>query len=229
MKKTIDKELLDFIKTRSCTKRDAYENVIEQFEVLKQVLKDFSEALHEDIHKFDERIRVKYIEKSKAEVHLVIAGDVLVFHMHSNIFLFDKNHHIWQSSYVQKDEKNAFVGSINVYNFLNDSIQFNRQEDLGYMIARIFINKEDHFFVEGKKELGYKFNDFTNSKMTKTKWREIVTTCIMHILDFNLLVPPYRQVSLVTVAEVNAKGADLQVKTGKRLGFQFNDDSDKTT
>jgi len=199
MKDAFESELMEMIKNRSCLKRDVYENMVNQF--------------------------VKYVEKSKAEVHLTIAGDILVFHMHSNVFLFDKQHNIWQTSYVKDNPNNAFVGTINIYNFLNDSFEYNRYDDLGYMIARLFINKENHYFAEGKNTLGYKFNDFVNSKITKKDWIEIINTCVMYTLDFNLLVPPYRKVSLITVGEVIAKGADLQVKTGKRLGFQFGDDS----
>ncbi|MFT4660094.1 MAG: hypothetical protein ACI8XB_000351 [Patiriisocius sp.] len=220
-----DQELLSMIKNRSCLKRDVYENIIRQFEDLKSVLKEYAENLKADIQGHDERIRVKYVEKSKAEVHLIVAGDILVFQMHSNVFSFEPGHHIWQSSYVKENKNNAFVGTINIYNFLNDSFDYNRYNDLGYLIARLFINKEDHYFAEGKKELGYRFNDFVNSKMTKKNWVEIINTCLMYTLDFNLHVPPYNEVNMVTVGEIMEKGASLQIKTGKRLGFHFSDES----
>ena len=38
---------------------------------------------------------------------------------------------------------------------------------MGYCIGRIFINKENHYFVEGKRQLGFLYNDFMNSKMNK--------------------------------------------------------------
>jgi len=188
-----DNELLGMIRNRSCLKRDIYENIIKQFEDLKSVLKKYADDLKENIHSFDDRIRVRYEEKSAAEVHLVVAGDILVFHIH-------------------------------IYNFLNDSFKFNRYNDLGYLIARLFINKEDHYFTEGKGELGYKFNDFVNSKIDKKNWVEIINTCLMYTLDFNLYVPPYNKINMVSVGEIMEKGASLQIKTGKRMGFQFNDE-----
>jgi len=219
-----DNELLGMIRNRSCLKRDIYENIIKQFEDLKSVLKKYADDLKENIHSFDDRIRVRYEEKSAAEVHLVVAGDILVFHMHSNVFQFERTHHIWQSSYVKDDTDNGFVGTIHIYNFLNDSFKFNRYNDLGYLIARLFINKEDHYFTEGKGELGYKFNDFVNSKIDKKNWVEIINTCLMYTLDFNLYVPPYNKINMVSVGEIMEKGASLQIKTGKRMGFQFNDE-----
>jgi len=220
-----DHSLLSMIKNRSCLKRDVYENIVDQFEDLKSVLKAYAEDLKKNIHSFDERIRVKYIEKSEAEVHLVVAGDILVFHMHTNVFQFGNHHHIWQSSYVKENPNNGFVGTIHIYNFLNDSFEHNRYNDLGYLIARLFINKDDHYFTEGKGELGYKFNDFVNAKMNKESWIEIIETCLMYTLDFNLYVPPYNKINVVTVGEIMEKGASLQIKTGKRMGFQFSDET----
>ena len=43
----------------------------------------------------------------------------------------------------------TYCGVINMYNFLSDSFKYNRENDLGYLIGRMFINKENTF-VEGK-------------------------------------------------------------------------------
>ncbi|MBK9765441.1 MAG: hypothetical protein IPO87_19450 [Flavobacteriales bacterium] len=41
-----------------------------------------------------------------------------------------------------------------------------------------------------------------------------------------LLAPPYDQVNQVTVSEMNELNANLQISTGKRLGFRFQADGD---
>ncbi|MEZ4739039.1 MAG: hypothetical protein R2818_06695 [Flavobacteriales bacterium] len=46
------------------------------------------------------------------------------------------------------------------------------------------------------------------------------------MLEFDLLVPPYDQVDMVTVSEMNELNANLQISTGKRLGFRFHSDSE---
>ena len=40
--------------------------------------------------------------------------------------------------------------------------------DLGYLIGRIFINHENHFMVQGKRQLGFLYNDFINQLLIKT-------------------------------------------------------------
>ena len=72
--------------------------------------------------------------------------------MHTDVFEFDANHLVWQSPYVQADRDNSYCGLINIYNFLSDSFKFNRNADEGYLIGRIFINRERCYFVEGKRQ-----------------------------------------------------------------------------
>ena len=59
---------------------------------------------------------------------------------------------IWTTKYVQKDELNSYSGIINIYNFLTDSFKYDRIDDLGYLVGRLFINRHSHYFVEGKRQ-----------------------------------------------------------------------------
>ena len=54
---------------------------------------------------------------------------------------------------------------INIYNFLADSFKYNRLNDVGYLVGRVFLNKDLHYFVEGKRQLGFLYNDFVNDKL----------------------------------------------------------------
>src|SRR5574340_1141800 len=59
------------------------------------------------------------------------------FH-HTNVFEFDTRHLVWKTSYVKEKATRSFCRMINVYNFLPDSFKYNRANDLGYLVARIF-------------------------------------------------------------------------------------------
>ncbi len=213
--------LIDTIKERSCLKRNVYENTIKQFGILKEALREFADELDEKVHTFDKRLEIKYEEKGNFECRLTMAGDTLIFYMHSNVFQFDQTHHTWNTSYVKEDSSRAYCGVIRVYNFLADSFRLNRMNDMGYMIARIFVNKEDHFLVEGRKQMGYLYNDYVNNHLDKETWKNILESSLLYSLDFNLLVPPYNQVNTTSVMEVSEIGTGHSLKTGKRFGFKF--------
>ena len=218
--------LIDTIKERSCLKRNVYENTIKQFDLLKVTLKEFSIELDEKVHAFDKRLEIKYEEVSNFECRLTMAGDTLIFYMHSNVFQFDQGHHVWNTSYVKEDDSRSYCGIIHIYNFLADSFRLSRMNDIGYMIGRVFINKEDHYLVEGRRQLGYLFNDFVNNQLDHPTWKRILEAALLYSLDFNLLVPPYNQVNTTSVNEINRIGVDHSLKTGKRFGFQFSADRD---
>ena len=172
----------------------------------------------------DPRVMLEYTDRSSFDAQLKVAGDILFFSMHSNIFQFDREHPAWKTPYIQKNKFNAYSGIINIYNFLFDSIKYSRQDDLGYLIARIFINHEKQYFVEGKRQMGMLFSNYGNEEITKKSLEIIISTAIQYALEFDLLVPPYDTVKIATVGQAEAKIQHSRVITGKRLGFQFNSD-----
>ncbi|MCI5055622.1 MAG: hypothetical protein MRY83_05905, partial [Flavobacteriales bacterium] len=183
--------ILDTIKHKSAMKQQVYRNTLRVFGYLKESLKDLvrdinEKLIHDDV---DDNIKVEHKTRGSFETQIKVAGDILIYHMHTNIFQFDKSHGMYNSSYIKEDEQRAYCGVINIYNFLSDSLKYNRLNDSGYLVARIFINKDMHFFVEGKRQLGFLYNDFIHSVIDEEKVREILESTILYTLDFDLLTP----------------------------------------
>jgi hypothetical protein len=147
--------------------------------------------------------------------------------MHTNIFEFSRMHEVMKTTYIHDDKQRSYCGVINIYNFLADSFRYNRINDLGYMIGRVFVNKDNHYFIEGKREIGMLFNNFSSSVMTKESARQIVESSVLYTINFDLLTPPYDQVKEVTVFEMQASLENMKLRTGKRLGFRFQADHEE--
>lgn len=207
-------------------KQDVFQNTIETFKLLKTVVKEVAAELKE-YNKIDKRVIVEVKEVGEHQVQIRVAGDTVIFYMHTNIFEFDKSHRIWKTSYVKDDNNRSFCGMIQVFNFLADSFKYNRVNDLGYLIGRIFINKESHYFVEGKRQLGFLYNDFVNTTIDKSALKAIVESAILYCLNFDLFTPPFDSVKEVTVSDIQAVENSMQISTGKRLGFRFQSDTDQ--
>jgi hypothetical protein len=217
-------EIISTLKEKSILKQKVYDYTFESFSVLKEVLKGLSKDINSNLTGTDSRIRMEYTDRSNFDAQLKIAGDILLFSMHSNIFQFDRDHPAWKTPYIQKNKYNAYSGIINIYNFLADSFRYSRLDDLGYLIARIFINHEKQYFVEGKRQMGMLFTNYGNEEISKDSLQIIISTAIQYSLEFDLLVPPYDTVKIATVGQAEAKIQHSKVMTGKRLGFQFNSD-----
>src|SRR5436190_22880765 len=109
---------------------------------------------------------------------------------------------MWKTSYVRDNPARSFCGMIYVYNFLADSLKYNRASDVGYMIARVFTNNELHYFVEGKRQLGFLYNDFANKVIDKKGLRDVVESAIIYALDFDLFTPPFDEMQEVSVSQI---------------------------
>ena len=92
------------------------------------------------------------------------------------------------------------------------------------MIARVFINHENQYFVEGKRQMGMIFSNFGSEEISREALKKILYTAIQYSLDFDLLVPPYDNVKIASVGQVEMNIQNSKTVTGKRLGFQFNSD-----
>ena len=227
-------QIIGTLKEKSSLKQKVYDNTHTAFAHVKDILKLLSKDININISGIDQRIRLEYSDRSSFDAQLKVAGDILLFTMHSNIFQFDREHPAWKTPYIQKNKYNAYSGIINIYNFLADSFKYSRLDDLGYLIARIFINHENQYFVEGKRQMGMLFSNYGNEEISRSSLQNIIFTAIQYALEFDLLVPPYDTVKIATVGQAEAKIQHSKLTTGKRLGFQFNSDdvlganSDKT-
>ena len=218
-------KILSTIVEKSTLKQRVFDNTFAVFGELKDRLLEMASEMDDALDgKLDRRVRIEYRDRGKFEAQLQIAADLLIVRMHTDIFEFDSNHIIWQNEYVQSDKNNSYCGIIDIYDFLSDSFKFNRSADEGYLVGRIFINREKMFFVEGKRQNIMRAMSFGKEPISAEKLVVILETAINYSLNFDLLTPPYEENKRVTVEQFNTKMDNSKFVTGKRLGYDFNID-----
>jgi hypothetical protein len=220
----IKEQILKTIREKSIIKQKVFDITSSSFDLLKKVLKNIEIGNNSNLEDLDERVHLEFKDHGRFDVQLKIAGDLLVFSMHTNTYEFDRSHLIWKNSFVNKDPMASYCGMISIYNFLSDSFKYNRTEDLGYLVARLFINKDGFYFVEGKRQMSNWLNNFGSSQLDNEILTEIVNSSILYTLEFDLLVPPYENVKIINVEQINNKIESSRILTGKRLGFNYNSD-----
>ena len=222
-KSPLREKILASIINKSTLKQHIFDNTFTTLNELKDVLFEIASELDDDLDgKLDKRVRIEYRDRGKFEAQLQIASDLLIFRMHTDIFEFEANHQIWQNEYVKQERDNSYCGIIDIYNFLSDSFKFNRSADEGYLIGRIFINREKCYFVEGKRQTILRPMEFGEQKITREALVEIMETAINYAINFDPLMPPYEINKRVTVDQFNTKMDNSKFTTGKRLGYEYN-------
>ncbi len=219
-------QLFEAIIKKASLKQHVYYNTYDTFNRVKKVIKKLVKDYHELEIQGERYIPFEYKNRGEFEVELKFGGDILIFMMHTNVFEFPRNHDIMKLPYITEDLERSYCGIINIYNFLGDSFKYKRINDIGYLIGRIFINKDGHYFIEGKREIGLLYRSFDVALMNDESASKIIQSAITYTLNFDLLTPPYEQVKVLSVYEIQTTLDNMKIRTGKRLGFKFQADSD---
>lgn len=212
---------------KSSVKQLAYRQTKESFAILRESVKQIALVLNQEVAKSDPTVEIKYYEKSDYEFHLKFSGDTLVFMMHTNVFDFDSSHFIHQTPYVKTDPSREFCGMIQIYNFLADSIKYNREGDVGYLVGRLFINKDQHFFIDGNRPLSFMFSNFAENQIGEQNMSDLVTECMQFCLHYDLMAPPIEAVFHLTVEQKNIMSYSSGIPTSKAMGFRMESDEKK--
>lgn len=219
------KVILDLLKNKATLKQNISADTLNIFKLFNECIDEEMETLK--LHIKDPRIRLFTKEKGTFDKHVYIGSDVLVFHVHNNVFKLPDDNPLWGTKYFKEDEDRGFFGVIYIYNFLAQSFLQNRSQDVGYLIGRIMFNNDHHFMIEGNGQLGTLFRDVENMVLNKESIKLVVQMAFVFAIEFDMLIPPFEFISEITVEDAQIIGNNSQMQTGKRLGFKMKSDENE--
>ncbi len=220
------KKIINAIIEKSSLKQEVYHQTLDRFNLFKKESEGFVKSNRNSLKKAAYPILFEYKDRGVFEFQLKFGSDILIFFMHTNVFEIPRDHLVMRSSYIREDKRRSYCGIIHIFNFLADSFKYNRTNDIGYCIGRIFINRENHYFTEGKREIGLLYNNFTGNILDLAAIRNIMNSAILYTLNFDLLTPPFDTIKEVSVSEMQTTLDSMSMSTGKRLGFRFQADAE---
>ena len=222
----LKESLKELVFNKSELKQSVYQATKETFGIFRDCTREMIELFRQRCREEGKEVAFEFTDRGDFEFEVKFAGDILLFMMHTNVFEFSRDHQVMKTPYVRDDQRRSYCGVIHIYNFLADSFAYQRDNDLGYMIGRVFVNFEKHYFIEGKRELGMLYTNFNTSVINSDSVQGIVESAIEYTTNFDLLTPPYDEVKLVSVGEMRTNFDKKSLVTGKRLGFRFQADNE---
>lgn len=213
------------LESKSTAKQITYKNLLAAFSILNKESKRIVNELKKKPGSADEDVTVDFDQINEHEFQVKLAGDLLSFVLHTNVVTFDDEHTVMKTAYVHENEVNRYFGQIMIYNFMSDSVKFNRVNDPGYLIARILINHENRFLVEGDGQLGQLFNNITEKMISEEDLNSIVKFSLTAAIENDLMAPPFPQVRFITLYQKMEKTQELGA--GQKIGFRMQYNSEK--
>lgn len=217
-------ELVKAFIRKSSLKQEVYFKTLEVFGQFKSESEKFIHANRFAIEKAKYPLLFEFRDRGDFQFELRFGSDILIFMMHTNVFEFPRDHEVMKTDYVRQDKLRSYCGNIMIFNFLADSFKYNRANDLGYLIGRLFVNRELHYFLEGKREVGLLYNNFAHTSLNLKSIRSIIYSSILYTINFDLLTPPFDNLKEVSQQEMQSQLDSMAIRTGKRIGFRFQAD-----
>ncbi len=217
---SVRKQIIDVLNGKSEEKRKCYKRTLEFFQMLKNNLHEISGEINDEVLNSKE-IKVEYRDKGSFDAQLQFDEDLLLFNMHTNVFQFPEEHPVHSESYSKENPYNTLCGVVNVYNFLSESFKKNRSEDEGYLVARIFINRDGYFFADGEALGHYSYYTFGQNIITEDITINIIEALMLYSMEFELFVPSLETARIIEVEQVNTRMEHNKISTGKRLGYKI--------
>ncbi|PJJ61264.1 hypothetical protein [Hymenobacter chitinivorans] len=211
-------QIFEGLQQKSIAKQAIFRNTRAAFDMLRLVSQELVVELSRKITPVDSNVLIEYRPVNDMEFHIKFSGDLLIFVMHSNIVTFAEDYGPMASKYVEEDFRRRFFGHIMAYNFMADSIKYQRMNDPGYLVGRLLINIENHYFLEGVQQLELPDNDMADNLVTPDMMRLFVESAMIAAVNNDLIAPPMQDIQKITVKQ---KVENQQVSRGSKVGFSF--------
>lgn len=207
------------LESKSTAKQITYKLLLSAFKLLSKESKRVVDELKVKVRPGDEDVTIDYKDIHEHEFQVKLAGDLLVFVLHTNIVTFDEGHPVMQEPYIHSNEVNRYFGQIMIYNFMSDSVKFNRVNDPGYLVARLLINHEGRYVIEGEGRLGALFNKISSAPITEGELNVLVKLALTIAIENDLMAPPFTDVRFITLYQKMEKTQELG--GGQKIGFRM--------
>lgn len=207
------------LESKSTAKQITYKNLLAAFQILKNEAERIIDELQKTAKPGDEDVTEGFNEVNDHEFYVKLAGDLLVFVLHTNVVTLPPDHPVMTDPYIKQNEVNRYFGQIMVYNFMSDSLKFNRGNDPGYLLARLLINHEGRYLIEGDGQLGALFNKISDGPISEAELNILVKLVLMIAIENDLIAPPFPQVQFITLSQKMEKTQELGA--GQKIGFKM--------
>ena len=208
----------NLLENKSTAKQATYRHILDAFAVFSNEAKRVVDELLKRAHPEDQDVTVEFNIVNEHEFDVKLAGDMLIFVMHTNVVTFEDTHPIMKEEYIMQNDVNRYFGQIMIYNFMADSLKYNRSNDPGYLLARLMINHDNRFFIEGEKELA-EYNKISEQPITDEILRKIVKIVLRMAIENDLIAPPFKEVKSITLHQKREHTPELGA--GQKIGFRM--------
>ncbi|HET9486333.1 MAG TPA: hypothetical protein VFO54_02820 [Chryseosolibacter sp.] len=206
------------LESKSSAKQTAYKHICDAFSTLMREAKCIVDELKRRAKPSDKDVTVEFNIVSEQEFDVKLAGDMLIFVMSNNVVTLEDSHAIMKEDYIRENEVNRYFGQIMVYNFMAESLKHHRNNDPGYLLARLMVNHERRFFIDGERELE-RYNTMSEHPISEEDLKQVVKIVLKMAIENDLVAPAFTEVKSITLSQ--KRDHTLELGGAQKIGFRM--------
>ncbi|MEJ8755941.1 hypothetical protein WG947_02950 [Pontibacter sp. H259] len=213
-------DIINGLHQKSVTKQAIYRNTKAAFDRMKEIAQDVVGKLTDKVTKQNSDVIIEYVNISEFEFHVKFSGDLLMFIMHTNIITFPDDYELMRNDYIEEDFRRRFFGHIMAYNFMADTIKYNRLDDPGYLVGRMLINIDRHFVIEGVKQMDLPYDRIAQNVINNKTLRLIIESAMVAAVNNDLMGQDVSEIERITLKQKH----ENMITQPRKVGFQVSYD-----
>lgn len=206
------------LESKSTAKQTAYKHICKAFTLLSEEARSIVEELKRRANPGDKDVTVEFNVVNDHEFDVKLAGDMLIFVMNTNVVTLEESHPIMKEDYIRENEVNRYFGQVMVYNFMAESLRHHRNNDPGYLLARLMVNHENRFFIEGDRDLEA-YNRVSEAPITDDDLRRFVKIVLKMAIENDLVAPSFTEVKSITLGQ--KRDHTMELGGAQKIGFRM--------
>ncbi|MCB0516644.1 MAG: hypothetical protein R2798_12705 [Chitinophagales bacterium] len=209
--------IVELLRNNHAAKQKVFHLCLGIFDKMRYMTQQITEAINQSIEDVA-WVSAEFMDKGEFEFQVRLSGELIVFSFHSNIITFPENHVINANPYIKENELRSYFGVFLAYNFLNDAIKYNRLHDQGYLIARMFVNIDEKYYIEGVRQLNFLHPNVAENDLHDEMLFAFISSCFLAALQNNSVVPDFESEKVINIAQlINSRMLGNIQKVGYQL------------
>jgi len=208
--------LKESLETRALLKQKVWHTTQQFFVKLKDEANKLVDELKGTIP--GEDVPIEVTEVGDTEFSIKFGSDVLVFGMHTNIVTFDEKNYLMKLKDVIENKDLSYFGQIMIYDFMADSVKYERTGDAGFLISRLLINVDGKFHIEGVRGLRHLFTP-EGTESSSENISLFLKKSMAVTIESDLMGQEFSQIQQITLGEKLARNKEIGYDS--KIGFQM--------
>lgn len=176
---------------------------------------------------FSDIFKSKLLKVTSNEIQFQFGNEVIIALIHPQSINAAGVIQANSEKYIKENALRTICSMVLIYSFRLHALEKSEAESNGFLLARIFINADNHFFVESHQPQPFLWNQIGDNEVKQESVKQILSNCLHLSQQIQLYAPSYSDISVINLSDKDLILENSNSNNAHRLGFIQSDKTDE--